>query len=84
MNEDVVIAGAARTPVGSFNGSLGTLPAHELGEIVLREVLERARVEADEVSEVIMGQILTAGRARTRRGKHPLPPAFRRKFPPGR
>jgi acetyl-CoA C-acetyltransferase len=61
MSEDVVIAGAARTPVGSFNGGLSTLPAHRLGEVVMREVLERARVPAREVSEVIMGQILAAG-----------------------
>ncbi|MFW6027704.1 MAG: acetyl-CoA C-acetyltransferase [bacterium] len=61
MNEEVVIAGAARTPVGAFNGSLSSLPAQELGEVALREALSRARVEAAEVSEVILGQILTAG-----------------------
>jgi acetyl-CoA C-acetyltransferase len=57
----IVIAGAARTPVGSFNGSLASLPAHELGKIAIKAVLERARVEPGEVSEVIMGQILSAG-----------------------
>ncbi|HVM79409.1 MAG TPA: acetyl-CoA C-acetyltransferase [Stellaceae bacterium] len=58
---EVVIASAARTPVGSFNGSLSTLPAHELGKIAIVEAIRRAKVEAKEVSEVIMGQILAAG-----------------------
>ncbi|WP_371037189.1 acetyl-CoA C-acetyltransferase [Rhodosalinus sp. FB01] len=57
---NVVIASAARTPVGSFNGSLSTLPAHELGRIVLEAVAERAGVAKDEVSETILGQVLTA------------------------
>jgi acetyl-CoA C-acetyltransferase len=64
MNQDqsiIVIAAAARTPVGSFNGSLASLPAHELGEIAIKAALERAHVEPGEVSEVIMGQILAAG-----------------------
>jgi acetyl-CoA C-acetyltransferase len=64
MNKDqatIVIAGAARTPVGSFNGALASLPAHELGKVVIKAALERARVETGEVSEVIMGQILAAG-----------------------
>jgi acetyl-CoA C-acetyltransferase len=57
----IVIAGAARTPVGAFNGTLASLPAHELGKVAIAAALERARVEPGEVSEVIMGQILTAG-----------------------
>jgi acetyl-CoA C-acetyltransferase len=57
----IVIAGAARTPVGTFNGALSSLHAHDLGKIAIQAALERARVEAGEVSEVIMGQILTAG-----------------------
>ncbi len=57
----IVIASAARTPVGSFNGSLASLPAHDLGKVAIQAVLERARVEAGDVSEVILGQILTAG-----------------------
>ncbi|ADP69314.1 acetyl-CoA acetyltransferase [Rhodomicrobium vannielii ATCC 17100] len=60
-DDDIVIASAARTPVGSFNGSLATLPAHELGRIVITEALKRANVDAGEVSEVILGQVLTAG-----------------------
>ncbi len=58
---EVVIAAAARTPVGSFNGALSTLTAHQLGEIAIREVLTRAKTEAAEVDEVVMGQILSAG-----------------------
>jgi acetyl-CoA C-acetyltransferase len=58
---DVVIAGAARTAVGSFNGAFGTVPAHDLGKAVIAEVLARAKVAPDEVNEVILGQILTAG-----------------------
>jgi acetyl-CoA C-acetyltransferase len=64
MNKDqstIVIAAAARTPVGSFNGSLASLPAHELGKVAIKAALDRARVEPGEVSEVIMGQILAAG-----------------------
>src|SRR5512145_1957257 len=60
-NNSIVIASAARTPVGSFNGSLASLPAHTLGSVAIKAALERARVEAGEVSEVIMGQILAAG-----------------------
>ncbi|MEZ5817336.1 MAG: acetyl-CoA C-acetyltransferase [Hyphomicrobiaceae bacterium] len=56
----IVIASAARTPVGSFNGSLSTLPAHELGKVAIQAALERANVEPGDVKEVIMGQILTA------------------------
>jgi len=58
---NVVIASAARTPVGSFNGSLSTLPAHELGKTAIKAAMERAGIEGGDVNEVIMGQILTAG-----------------------
>lgn len=57
----IVIAGAARTPVGSFNGALSTVPAHDLGATAIKAALELANVEAGDISEVIMGQILTAG-----------------------
>nr|WP_191058730.1 acetyl-CoA C-acetyltransferase [Geminicoccus harenae] len=57
---DVVIVSAARTAIGSFNGALSTLPAHDLGKVVIQAVLERAKVDAAEVSEVMLGQILTA------------------------
>jgi acetyl-CoA C-acetyltransferase len=59
-DEEIVIVGAARTPVGSFNGSLSSMPAHKLGEVAIRAALERAGVEAADVDEVIMGQVLTA------------------------
>ena len=58
---EVVIASATRTPVGSFNGSLSSLPAHVLGQAAIAEAMRRAGVEPKEVSEVIMGQILAAG-----------------------
>ncbi|MGB0928553.1 MAG: acetyl-CoA C-acetyltransferase, partial [Pikeienuella sp.] len=58
---NVVIASAARTPVGNFNGSLATVAAHDLGTIAIKAVLERAGVDAADVSETILGQVLTAG-----------------------
>ncbi|KAG8149591.1 acetyl-CoA C-acetyltransferase [Burkholderia catarinensis] len=58
---DVVIVSAARTAVGKFGGSLAKIAAPELGATVIRAVLERAGVKPDQVSEVIMGQVLTAG-----------------------
>src|SRR5215470_6093406 len=61
MKDDIVIVAAARTPVGAFNGALSSLPAHELGKIAITAALQRAGIEAPRVSEVIMGQILTAG-----------------------
>jgi acetyl-CoA C-acetyltransferase len=61
MKDDIVIVGAVRTPVGAFNGAFASLPAHELGKIAIKEALKRAGVDAPKVSEVIMGQILTAG-----------------------
>ena len=57
---DIVIAGAARAPVGSFNGALSAVPAATLGEVAIRAALSRAQVVPGEVSEVVMGQILTA------------------------
>jgi acetyl-CoA C-acetyltransferase len=58
--EDVVIVSAARTAVGAFNGAFATLPAHKLGEVAIKGALERARLAPDDVSEVILGQVLTA------------------------
>ncbi|MBX3572006.1 MAG: acetyl-CoA C-acetyltransferase [Mesorhizobium sp.] len=57
----IVVASAARTAVGSFNGAFAATPAHELGAVVIKEVLARAGVDAREVDEVILGQVLTAG-----------------------
>ena len=58
---DIVIAAASRTPVGSFNGALASLPAHELGAIAIKAALEQAGVPAADVDEVILGQVLQAG-----------------------
>src|SRR5207302_8165210 len=60
MSDDVVIVSAARTPVGSFNGAFATMPAHDLGAVAIKAALERAGIEPGRVSEVILGQILTA------------------------
>ena len=59
--EDIVIVSAARTAVGKFGGSLANIPATELGALVIKEVLARAKVAGDQIGEVIMGQVLTAG-----------------------
>src|SRR6516162_3815797 len=56
---EIVIASAKRTPVGSFNGAFGSTPAHELGAIAIKSALEAAKVDAADVDEVILGQILT-------------------------
>lgn len=58
---EIVIASAARTPVGSFNGAFASLSAHALGTVAIKAALERAGVQPEEVNEVILGQILTAG-----------------------
>ncbi|HQT61437.1 MAG TPA: acetyl-CoA C-acetyltransferase [Acidiphilium sp.] len=59
--DDIVIAAAARTPVGSFNGAFAATPAHVLGEIAIRAALQRAGLSPEEVDEVILGQVLAAG-----------------------
>ncbi len=59
--EEIVIVGAARTPIGKFGGTLAKTPAAQLGALAIRSALERARVVPEQVSEVIMGQVLTAG-----------------------
>ena len=61
MNDDVVIVAAGRTAVGSFGGSLSGIPATELGSIVIKGLLEKTGVAADQIDEVILGQVLTAG-----------------------
>ncbi len=58
--DDVVIVSAARTPVGSFSGAFASVPAHELGKTAIKAALERAKVSPEDVSEVILGQVLTA------------------------
>src|SRR5260221_622565 len=59
-SQEIVIAAAGRTAVGAFNGGFGNTPAHDLGAAVVVDLLGRAKVEAGEVDEVILGQILTA------------------------
>lgn len=59
--KDIVITGAARTPIGAFCGALSSVPASELGAIVIAEALKRSSVSGADVSEVILGQVLTAG-----------------------
>lgn len=61
MTQSIIIASAARTAVGSFNGAFANVPAHELGAAVIKEVLSRAGVDGADVDEVIMGQVLGAG-----------------------
>ncbi|MGG5888327.1 acetyl-CoA C-acetyltransferase [Falsiroseomonas sp. HC035] len=61
MSTEIVIASAARTPVGSFNGAFASLSAHALGTVAIRAALERAGVAPDQVDEVILGQVLPAG-----------------------
>ncbi|WP_068084270.1 acetyl-CoA C-acetyltransferase [Polycladidibacter stylochi] len=58
---EIVIVSATRTPIGSFNGSFANTPAHDLGTTVIKSALEQANVAADDVDEVIFGQVLTAG-----------------------
>ncbi|XP_015685179.1 acetyl-CoA acetyltransferase, cytosolic-like [Protobothrops mucrosquamatus] len=60
-DEAVVFVAAARTPVGSFNGALSTLHAHELASVVIKELLQRTKIDPKELSEVILGQVLPAG-----------------------
>ncbi len=59
--EDVVIVSAVRTPVGSFNGAFGTVPAHVLGTAAVRAAIERAGIAPEDIDEAILGQILIGG-----------------------
>ncbi|MDX2027347.1 MAG: acetyl-CoA C-acetyltransferase [Alphaproteobacteria bacterium] len=60
MNDDIVIASAVRTPIGAFNGALSSIPAHMLAAECIKAALERAKTAANEVSEVVLGQVLAA------------------------
>lgn len=60
-DSDIVIVGAARTAVGAFSGAFANTPAHDLGAVAIKEALRRAKVEATEVDEVVLGQVLAAG-----------------------
>ena len=59
--QDIVIVSALRTGIGNFNGTLGNMPAHKLGQTVIKAVLDQCKVKGEDVSEVIMGQILSCG-----------------------
>src|SRR5438045_1965002 len=63
--DEIYIVGAGRTPIGKFGGALAKTPASQLGALVIGAVLKRAGVSADQVSEVILGQVLTAGVGQT-------------------
>ena len=60
-DNDIVIVDGCRTPVGKLNGCLKTLAAHQLGSIVIKKLIEKCQLKSADVSEVIMGQALTAG-----------------------
>jgi acetyl-CoA acetyltransferase len=79
---NVVIASAARTAVGSFAGAFSNTPAHDLGAAVLQAVVERAGVDKGEVSETILGQVLTAAQGQNP-ARHISTRACPRKAPPG-
>ena len=59
--KEVVIAGAIRTPIGTYKGSLRNIKAHQLGSVVISEVLKRSKINKEEIDEVVMGQVLTGG-----------------------
>ena len=61
MNQEIVIVAATRTPLGSFGGSLSSVPAHKLGAEVIASLLQKTGVNKDQIDEVILGQVLTAG-----------------------
>lgn len=60
-DKDIVIVEALRTPIGNFGGGLASLPGHKLGEVVIKELLKRTNVSGTDISEVILGQVLTGG-----------------------
>ena len=60
-SNEVVIVSAIRTPIGSYKGSLKNISSHQLGSIVIKEVLKKSKFAKDEIDEVIFGQVLTAG-----------------------
>ena len=60
-SDEVVIVCALRTPIGTYNGALKNIKSHELGSIIIKGILEQSRFSSNEIDEVIMGQVLTAG-----------------------
>lgn len=78
-----VIVSAARTPVGSFLGSYANVPAHELGATVLKAIVERAGIDPSEISETILGQVLTAAQGQNPAARPISMPAIRANPRPG-
>jgi acetyl-CoA C-acetyltransferase len=83
MSDDVVIVSAVRTPVGSFNGAFATTPAHALGAVAIKAALERAGIEPGRVSEVVLGQILTAAQGQNPARQATIAAAVPVEIPPG-
>ena len=77
MAREVVIVGAARTPIGSFQGALSKLTAPQLGAIAIKAALERAGVKPEAVQEVIMGNVLQAGVGQAPARAHNGPEQYR-------
>ncbi len=82
--EDVVIVSGVRTPVGAFNGAFASVPAHDLGKVAIKGALERAGVKPEEVSEVILGQVLTAAQGQNPARQASINSACRKSRRPGR
>ena len=82
-NREIVIASAARTPIGSYGGSLSGMTAPKLGSIAIKAALERANISADLVDEVIMGNVLTAGVGQAPARRCPAPERARPRAPAG-
>ncbi len=79
---EVVIVAARRTAVGAFGGSLAGIPASDLGAHVIKDILAGTGVAADQVDEVLLGQVLTAGAGRIRLARQPSRPDCPKPFPP--
>ena len=80
--DDVVIVSAARTPVGSFAGAFGAVPAHVLGTAAIQAAIARAGIEAGDVDEVILARSSLPAKARIRPARPPAPPVCRTPRPP--
>lgn len=76
-NDPIVIVGAARTPMGAFQGDFSSLSASDLGAVAIKAAVERAGIKPGDVQEVIMGNVLPAGQVRPRRAKPRSKQGFR-------
>lgn len=75
MTKDVAVLAATRTGIGAFQGSLANLPASDLGAALIRSVLEETGIAPEEIDEVILGQVVSAGGGQIRRARPPSRPA---------